>query len=71
VDQQLVRVRGKGVRLTPKLKTKSNYRTLPLAGNAAHAIVSIWSNGPHPESGLVFTNQWERPDPAISLWHDI
>jgi integrase len=62
VDQQLVRVRGEGVRLTPKLKTKSSYRTLPLPDNVAAAIAAHLEHyGAHPERGLVFTNEWRNP----------
>jgi integrase len=62
VDQQLVRIRGEGVQLTPKLKTKTSYRTLPLAEaikDVLAAHMARWK--PHPELGLVFTNEHGAP----------
>jgi integrase len=62
VDQQLVRVRGEGVRLSPKLKTKTSYRTLPLAESVKDALAEhMVRYDPHPELGLVFTNEWSKP----------
>jgi integrase len=61
VDQQLVRVRGQGVTFGP-LKTPSSYRTVPLPESVAQAIaVHLDRYGPHPDLGLVFTNEWGRP----------
>lgn len=61
VDQQLVRVRGQGVKLGP-LKTPSSYRTVPLPESVANAVAAHLDRyGPHPELGLVFTNEWGRP----------
>lgn len=61
VDEQLVRVRGQGVMLGP-LKTPSSYRTVPLPSPVAQAIAGHLDRyGPHPELGLVFTNEGGRP----------
>jgi integrase len=62
VDQQLLRVRGEGVQLSSRLKTKSSYRSMPLADNVAQAIAAhLERYGPHPELNLVFTNEWGKP----------
>jgi integrase len=63
VDQQLVRSRTDGgVKLSPKLKTRTSYRTLPLAPTVAEAIAAhLDLYGPHGELGLVFTNEWGGP----------
>jgi integrase len=61
VEQQLVRVRGDGVQLGP-LKTPSSYRVVPLPSQAGAAMAAhVEAFGPHPDLGLVFTNQWSRP----------
>lgn len=57
VDQQLVRVRTKGVMLGP-LKTSASYRSIPLpevVGQAIAAHLQEWPS--HPELGLIFTNE--------------
>jgi hypothetical protein len=62
VDQQLVRIRGEGVRLTPKLKTKTSYRTLPLAEAVKDVLaqhMAEWT--PHPDLNLVFSDEWGGP----------
>jgi hypothetical protein len=52
VDQQMVRVRGEGVVLTPKLKTPTAHRTLPLPDVVAQAAPAhTCSFAPHPNSG--------------------
>jgi integrase len=62
VDQQMVRVRGKGVVLTPKLKTRAAYRTLPLPDVVAQAVAAhMQAFPPHPELGLIFTNERGGP----------
>lgn len=62
VDRQVVRVRGEGVVLTPKLKTRAAYRTLPLPDAVARALAAhMRSFPPHPELGLVFTNERGGP----------
>lgn len=61
VEQQLVRQRGTGVVLGP-LKTPSSYRTVPLPAGVATAISShIEVYPPHPDLGLVFTNERGAP----------
>lgn len=61
VDQQLVRVRGAGVAVGP-LKTPSSYRTVPLPETVGRCIADhLAAYGPHPELGLVFTNQRGAP----------
>jgi integrase len=62
VDQQMVRVRGKGVMLTPKLKTRAAYRTLPLPDVVAQAVAAhMQAFPPHPELRLIFTNERGGP----------
>jgi hypothetical protein len=57
VDQQLVRVRDQSVMFGP-LKTQSSYRTVPLPEGVAQAIAAHLDRyGPHPDLGLVFTNE--------------
>lgn len=57
VEQQLVRVRGEGVRLGP-LKTAASYRSVPLPDVVAQVLAAhIEAFGAHPELGLVFTNE--------------
>jgi integrase len=72
VNQQLVWVRGEGVRLTPKLKTKTSYRTLPLPEAVKNALAQHLAEfAPHPDLGLIFTNQWGGPIqqyPFSQLW---
>lgn len=61
VEQQLVRVRGEGVVIGP-LKTSSSYRSVPLPEPVARAIAAhLDSFAAHPELGLVFTNERDRP----------
>lgn len=61
VDQQMVRVRGEGVRLAP-LKTAASYRSVPLPAVVAQAIASHLQAWPtDPELGLVFTNERYAP----------
>jgi integrase len=61
VDQQMVRVRGEGVRLAP-LKTVASYRTVPLPDVVAQAIAAHMQTWPtHPELALVFTNERHAP----------
>jgi integrase len=60
VDQQMVRVRGAGVVLTSKLKTRAAHRTLPLPDVVAEALAThmqVFLS--HPE--LLFTNERGRP----------
>ncbi len=57
VDQQLVRVRAKGVMLGP-LKTSASYRSIPLpevVGQAIAGHLQEWTS--HPELGLIFANE--------------
>ncbi|MDA8046618.1 MAG: site-specific integrase [Actinomycetota bacterium] len=57
VDQQLVRVRTKGVMLGP-LKTSASYRSIPLpevVGQEIAAHLQEWPS--HAELGLIFTNE--------------
>jgi integrase len=61
VDQQMVRVRGEGVRLGP-LKTAASYRTIPLPDVVGQAIAGHLQTWPaHPQLGLVFTNERDAP----------
>lgn len=61
VEQQLVRIRGTGVVVGP-LKTPTSYRTVPLPEHVARAIAThIETFGPHPQLGLVFTNERGAP----------
>lgn len=62
IDQQLVRSRKEGgIILSPKLKTPTSYRTLPLAPSVAETIAArLERYGPGPQ-GLVFTNEFGRP----------
>lgn len=61
VEQQLVRIRGTGV-VVGRLKTPSSYRTVPLPEHVARAIAAhVETFGPHPELGLVFTNERGAP----------
>ena len=61
VEQQLVRVRGEGVVIGP-LKTSSSYRNVPLPEPVARAIAAhLDSFATHPQLGLVFTNERDRP----------
>jgi integrase len=62
VDQQPVRTRGEGIELSPKLKTKTSYRILPLAESVKDALAAHMARWePHPEMNLVFTNEWGKP----------
>jgi integrase len=63
IDQQLVRDRSDGgVKLSSKLKTRTSYRTLPLAPTVADALAAhLDLYGPHPEMNLIFTNEYGRP----------
>lgn len=71
VNQQLVRVRGEGVRVGP-LKTQGSYRDVPLptvVGEALASHVEQWD--PHGELGLVFTNERNGPiqqHPFAAMW---
>ncbi len=57
VDQQLVRLRGKGVELAP-LKTPASYRSVPLPDVVASALAIHLAEWPaHAELGVVFTNE--------------
>lgn len=48
--------------LSPKLTTKTSYRTVPLADAVAQAMAAhLERYGPHPQLGLVFTNTWGGP----------
>ena len=61
VDQQMVRVRGEGVRLAP-LTTAVSYRSVPLPDVVPQATASHmqgWRT--HPELGLVLTNERNAP----------
>jgi integrase len=61
IDQQLQRVRGRGVELGP-LKTPSSYRRIPLSQRVAQEVsrhLARWSA--HPDLGLVFTNARGAP----------
>jgi integrase len=61
VDQQLVRIRGEGVKVGP-LKTSASYRSVPLAGVVAQEIAAHLKEWPaHPDLGLVFTNERGAP----------
>ena len=61
VDQQLVRVRGRGVGLAP-LKTPASYRTLPLPDVVASALAAHLAEWPaHAELGVIFTNERGGP----------
>jgi Phage integrase family len=65
----VVRVRGRGVELTP-LKTAASYRTIPLPkviGDELAAHLARWP----VVSGLVFTNQQSEPiqqHPFAAMW---
>jgi site-specific recombinase XerD len=62
VDLQMVRVRGEGVVLSSKLKTRAAYRTLPLPDVIAQALAThMQAFPPHPELGLIFANESGRP----------
>jgi integrase len=63
VNQQLVRDRTNGgVKLTPKLKTKTSYRDVPMAPTVIDAMAAhLDAYGPHPEMDLVFTSEWGGP----------
>lgn len=62
VDQQMVRIRGEGVQLTSKLKTRAAYRTLPLPDVVTRAVAAhMQAFPPHPELGLIFTNERSGP----------
>ena len=63
IDQQLVRDRTDGgVKLSNKLKTRTSYRTLPLASMVADALAAhLDLYGPHPDLGVIFTNEWGGP----------
>lgn len=71
VTQQLVRVRGEGVRVGP-LKTQGSYRDVPLPTFVADVLTSHlqhWT--PHRELGLVFTNERDDPiqqHPFAAMW---
>lgn len=71
VDQQLVRIRGVGVELAP-LKTQASYRTIPLGQVVLDALaVHMAEYPPHPELGLVFTNELGAPiqqHPFAAVW---
>jgi integrase len=71
VDRQLVRVRGEGVTLGP-LKTQASYRTVPLGQHVTDALAAhIAQVPPHPDLGLVFTNEGGAPiqqQPFASVW---
>ncbi|MDZ7734454.1 MAG: site-specific integrase [Acidimicrobiia bacterium] len=72
VSQQLVRVRGEGVRVGP-LKTQSSYREVPLPSVVADALTQHLRNWePHRDLGLIFTNDREGPiqqHPFAALWN--
>ena len=56
VDQQLARVAGGGVGLTPP-KTPASYRTVPLPQTVADALAAHLARWrPHPELGALFTS---------------
>jgi integrase len=62
IDQQVVRVRGAGVQLTPKLKTKAAYRSIPVSDAVSQAIAAHMSEfPPHLDLGLIFTNEHGEP----------
>lgn len=71
VNQQLVRVRGEGVRVGP-LKTQASYRDVPLPAVIADVLaahIQIWA--PHDELGLIFTNRDGGPiqqHPFAVVW---
>lgn len=71
VDQQLVRVRGRGVELGPT-KTPASNRTVPLpnvVGEALAAHLAAWPE--HPDLGLIFTNERGAPiqqHPFAMVW---
>jgi integrase len=61
IDQQMVRIRGEGVRLA-SLKTAASYRSVPLPEVVAKAIASHMQSWPaHREMNLVFTNERNAP----------
>jgi integrase len=62
VERQLVRRRGEGVVLTPRLKTETSYRNVPLAAvvvDVVAAHLARWRA--HADFGLVFTNERGAP----------
>ncbi len=62
VERQLVRRRGEGVVLTPRLKTETSYRNVPLAPVVVEVIAAHLATWPaHRELGLVFTNERGAP----------
>jgi integrase len=71
VDQQLARVPGGGVGLTPP-KTPASYRTVPLPQTVADVLaahLARWS--PYPELGVVFTSGTGGPvqqQPWAAVW---
>jgi integrase len=71
VDQQLARIRGRGVELSG-LKSATSYRAVPLPssiGDELAAHISKWA--PHAELGLIFTNERNAPiqqHPFAALW---
>lgn len=71
VDQQLVRVRGRGVELG-STKTPASNRTVPLpnvVGEALAGHLAAWPE--HPELGLIFTNERGGPiqqHPFAMVW---
>lgn len=51
-----------GVVLSPKLKTRTSYRSVPLVEPVAQAISAHMKRyAPHAELNLVFTNEWGVP----------
>jgi integrase len=70
VDQQLVRTRGRGVALGP-LKTRSSYRTVPLASAVTDELAAHLSRWPAEPTSLMFTNEFGGPiqqHPFAALW---
>jgi integrase len=71
VSQQLIRVRGVGVRVGP-LKTQASYRDIPLPTVIADALAAhLQAWPPHDELGLVFTNRDDEPiqqHPFAVVW---
>lgn len=70
VDRQLVRTRGRGVEFGP-LKTRSSYRTVPLASVVGDELAAHLARRPVDPDELVFTNQHNEPIqqyPFARLW---
>jgi integrase len=62
VDQQIVRVRGEGVKLVPDLKTETSYRTVPLPATVIEVLAAHLQRWPvENDLGLVFTNERGSP----------